>query len=196
MSPHQDPIARFRELQEKARRNGEPQQGTAMALATADEDGMPSVRMVLLKGADEDGFVFYTNYRSHKAREIEANARAALVFYWASLDAQVRVRGPVSRVSEEESDAYFASRPRQSQLGAWASRQSEPLEGGRRRLLGRYLELKAKYLGREIPRPCWWGGYRVKPERIEFWLARLGRLHDRILYERDGDGWNRTLLYP
>lgn len=196
MSRSHDPIARFRKLQERARANDEPEWGTAVTLATCDERGRPSARMVLLKGLDERGFVFFTNYGSRKARELDANPFAALVFHWHSLGAQVRVEGPVEKVSAEESDEYFDSRARQSQLGAWASHQSEPLEGGRRELVGRYLKFKARYAGRKVPRPPFWGGYRVLPERIEFWLSRLGRLHDRVLYEREGDGWSRRLLYP
>lgn len=196
MSPEHDPIERFLRLQERARANAEPENATAMTLATAGPDGLPTARMVLLKKVDERGFAFYTNYESRKASQLESNPRAALVFHWPSLGAQVRVEGAVGRVSTEESDAYFASRVRQSQLGAWASRQSETLEGGRRELIGRYLKMKAKYLGRDIPRPPAWGGYRLDPTRIEFWIARLGRLHDRIVYERTDDGWTRRLLNP
>lgn len=196
MPEDHDPIDRFRRLQERARAQGEPERGTAMSLATCDAEGRPSARMVLLKGLDERGFVFYTNYGSRKARDLDGNPHAALVFYWPSLGAQVRVEGEVQRLSAAESDAYFASRPRQSQLGAWASRQSEILAGGRRELLGRYLTAKGRYLGRTIPRPPFWGGFRVAPQTIEFWLSRLGRLHDRIRYERSAEGWRRRLLYP
>lgn len=194
---NRDPIDRFRRLQGQARAAGEPERATAMSLATAGADGLPTARMVLLKHADERGFVFYTNFGSRKARQLRDNPRAALVFYWPSQGAQVRVEGRVDRVADEEADAYFASRPRQSQLGAWASRQSETLQEGRRELLGRYLRFKARYLGRTIPRPDFWGGYRVTPRRIEFWLSRLGRLHDRIVYERDDEGeWDERMLYP
>lgn len=196
MSSDHDPVARFLHLQAQARANGEPERATAMTLATAGADGRPTARMVLLKRAGADGFVFFTNYESRKAEQIEANGRAALVFFWPTLGAQVRVEGTVSRVPDSESDAYFESRPRQSQLGAWASRQSQPLEGGRRELLERYLQLKARHLGRRVPRPAHWGGYRVDPDRIEFWLSRIGRLHDRILYEKDGDDWTQGMLYP
>ncbi len=191
-----DPIARFLELQRRAERNGEPQHATAMTLATATSDGQPSARMVLLKGADERGFAFYTNYASRKAVELEANPCAALVFYWPTLATQVRVEGSIIRVPEAEADAYFATRPRQSQLGAWASKQSAPLEG-RRALVVRYLTEKARRLGQTIPRPEFWGGYLLRPERIEFWESRLGRLHDRTEYTRSGDDvWQREMLYP
>lgn len=166
-----------------------------MTLATADGDGRPSARMVLLKGAGEDGFVFYTNYGSRKARELDANPRAALCIYWQSLDQQVRVEGPVERLPAELSDAYFASRPRGSRLGAWTSRQSEELDS-RATLLGRYLRVKARFAGRAVPRPEFWGGYRLLPERIEFWTNRRFRLHDRQLFERRDDGWTMRRLYP
>ena len=191
-----DPIARFLELQQRAERNGEAQRATAMTLATTTPDGRPSARMVLLKGADERGFVFYTNYGSRKAAELDATRRAALVFYWPTLDKQIRVEGTVTRVSAAEADAYFATRPRQSQLGAWASRQSDRLKG-RRELVVRYLTEKARHLGHDIPRPEFWGGYLLDPARIEFWEARLGRLHDRTLFTRaDDGGWQRQMLYP
>ena len=185
--PHQpDPIRRFRRLLERAAAAGEPERGTAMTLATASAAGAPSARMVLLKGVDERGFVFYTNFASRKAVELDANPLAALVFYWPKIKRQVRVEGRVARVTDAEADAYFATRPR----------QSEPL-GGRRELVRRYLAAKARFLGRAVPRPPFWGGYRLAPERIEVWRARLGRLHDRILYLRRPDGgWTRSLLYP
>ncbi len=167
-----------------------------MTLATATSNGRPSARMVLLKGADELGFAFYTNYGSRKAAELEANPNAALVFYWPTLSTQIRVEGPITRVPDAEADAYFASRPRQSQLGAWASKQSAPLEG-RRALVVRYLTEKARRLGQTIPRPEFWGGYLLRPVRIEFWESRLGRLHDRTEYTRSGDDeWRRAMLYP
>lgn len=196
MSVRNDPIARFLRLQEKARRNGEPEHATAMTLATADAAGRPSARMVLLKGVDEQGFAFYTNFGSRKGHELHDNPHAALVFHWPSLRAQVRVEGTVTRIPDAEADAYFATRHRQSQLGAWASHQSATLGQGRRELVRRYLAKKAAYLGREVPRPPFWGGYRVVPARLEFWLGRLGRLHDRIVYERQDDGWRRGMLYP
>jgi pyridoxamine 5'-phosphate oxidase len=167
----------------------------AMTLATATRDGKPSARMVLLKQVDHDGFVFYTNYNSAKAEQLDANPHAALVFYWAKLDRQVRIEGSISRTSREESLAYFATRPRESQIGAWASEQSEAISS-RTVLEERAAELEQQYRDREIECPEHWGGYRLKPERIEFWKSRVGRLHDRILYEREGDSWTITRLAP
>jgi pyridoxamine 5'-phosphate oxidase len=167
----------------------------AMTLATATGDGKPSARVVLLKEVDNDGFVFYTNYRSAKARELEANPHAALVFYWSQFDRQVRVEGPVERVSTEESRAYFKTRPRESQIGAWASPQSNVIEN-REVLDARVAELEQLYDDREIECPEHWGGYRLKPMRIEFWKGRLGRLHDRIVYERDRENWKISRLAP
>jgi pyridoxamine 5'-phosphate oxidase len=167
----------------------------AMTLATATPDGKPSARMVLLKQVDNDGFVFYTNYRSAKAAQLDANPYAALVFYWAQLDRQVRVEGSVSKTSPEESRDYFRTRPRESQIGAWASEQSEVI-AGRDVLEQRARELETLYCYREIDCPEHWGGYRVKPDRIEFWKSRVGRLHDRILYERDGHNWTIRRLAP
>lgn len=167
----------------------------AMTLATATPDGKPSARMVLLKQVDQDGFVFYTNYRSAKAVQLDANPYAALVFYWAQLDRQVRVEGSVTRTSPEESREYFRTRPRESQIGAWASEQSETISG-REVLEQRALELETQYCDREIDCPEHWGGYRLNPERIEFWKSRIGRLHDRILYERTVDGWAISRLAP
>jgi pyridoxamine 5'-phosphate oxidase len=167
----------------------------AMTLATTTPDGKPSARMVLLKQVDHDGFVFYTNYNSAKARQLDANPYAALVFYWVQLDRQVRVEGSVTRTSREDSRAYFATRPRESQIGAWASEQSEAIES-RAALEERAHELERQYGDREIECPEHWGGYRLKPERIEFWKSRIGRLHDRILYQRDGDTWTITRLAP
>jgi pyridoxamine 5'-phosphate oxidase len=167
-----------------------------MTLATATKDGKPSARMVLLKQVDERGFVFYTNYRSKKAQELDQNPRAALVLYWVQLDRQVRVEGRVERTSVTESDEYFATRPRESQLGAVASPQSEVIEG-REDLEKRYAELDEFYRDREIERPDNWGGYRLKPNLVEFWQNRAGRLHDRILYERQTDGsWTISRLAP
>jgi len=167
----------------------------AMTLATATPDGKPSARMVLLKQVDHDGFVFFTNYNSAKARQLDTNPHAALVFFWAQLDRQVRVEGSLTRTSAAESREYFATRPRESQIGAWASRQSETI-ASRAELEERAAELEDKYRDREIDCPEHWGGYRLKPERIEFWKSRIGRLHDRILYQRDGDGWSITRLAP
>jgi pyridoxamine 5'-phosphate oxidase len=167
----------------------------AMTLATATPDGKPSARMVLLKQVDDDGFVFFTNYNSAKAAQLDANPFAALVFYWSRLDRQVRVEGSVVRTSAQESRDYFKTRPRESQIGAWASAQSEVISS-RDVLEQRAKELEAFYGDREIDCPEYWGGYRLKPERIEFWKSRIGRLHDRILYERNSTGWAITRLAP
>lgn len=167
----------------------------AMTLATATPDGRPSARMVLLKQVDQDGFVFFTNYRSVKAGQLDANPFAALVFYWSRLDRQVRVEGSVIRTSAEESREYFSTRPRESQIGAWASPQSEAI-AGREVLEQRARELEELYSDRAVDCPEHWGGYRLRPERIEFWKSRVGRLHDRILYRREGDVWTITRLAP
>ena len=167
-----------------------------MTLATATPDGKPSARLVLLKQADENGFVFYTNYRSQKARELGANAVAELVFWWPQLERQVRVHGTVTQVSAAESDEYFQTRPRESQIGALASPQSE-IVASRDVLQKRFDELEQLYDGRAINRPAHWGGYRLQPERIEFWKGRPGRLHDRLLYELEPDGsWSIKRLAP
>lgn len=189
-----DPIALFRAWFQTARDAGvhEP---TAMTLATASPDGMPSARMVLLKGVDDRGFVFYTNYESRKGREIESNPHAALVFYWAPLERQVRVAGAVERLSRAESDVYFQSRPPGSRLGAWASHQSEAIPD-RGVLDARLDELARQYADGEIPLPPFWGGLRVVPTAIEFWQGRLNRLHDRFLYTRDGQSWRIERLSP
>jgi len=189
-----DPIARFLKVYERAKKK-DPGDYTRVALATADPQGRPSLRMVLLRGFDDRGFVFYTNYSSRKAAEIDANPRAALCFYWECLKEQVRVEGAVERVSAAESDAYFASRARGSRLAAWASKQSAPL-ASRSDLVARYLKVKAKYAGRAIPRPEFWGGYRIRAERMEFWNSRAHRMHDRVAYVRDGDEWAMERLYP
>ncbi len=167
----------------------------AMTLATATLDGRPAARMVLLKQVDHDGFVFFTNYSSAKGEQLDANPYAALVFYWSQLDRQVRVEGSVTKTSEEESQEYFRTRPRESQIGAWASAQSEVIRS-REALEQRAKELETRYHDREVDCPEYWGGYRLRPERIEFWKSRVGRLHDRILYERQGDGWTISRLAP
>jgi pyridoxamine 5'-phosphate oxidase len=192
-----DPIALFARSFERARRSpaADAADPTAVCLATADADGRPAARMVLLKGFDSRGFVFYTNYGSRKAGELAVNPRAALCFYWPAIGEQIRVEGTVEKVSDEESDAYFASRDRASQLGAWASRQSEPLTS-RARLLGRLAKAEARFAVGAVPRPPFWGGFRLIPERIEIWRSRLHRLHERLLYRRDGDGWTSQRLYP
>jgi pyridoxamine 5'-phosphate oxidase len=166
-----------------------------MTLATASAGGAPSARMVLLKGADDEGFVFYTGYASRKGAELAENPRAALVFYWQALGKQIRVEGPVERVPAAESAAYFATRPRGSQLAAWASRQSSPLES-RDELEERYAELEREHEGREVPLPPHWGGYRLRPEAIEFWEHRDNRLHDRTRYTRARAGWRAERLSP
>ncbi len=176
-------------------RESEPNDPNAMALASADAAGRPSARMVLLKGHDERGFVFYTNVDSRKGRDLEANPRAALLFHWKSLRRQVRVEGLVGPVSEAEADAYFATRSRDSQLGAWASRQSCPLDR-RETFEGAYGEVRARFEGGEVPRPPRWSGFRVVPESIEFWTDRAHRLHERRLFTRTEGGWTEGLLYP
>lgn len=190
----EDPIAAFVEAFERAKKR-HPVEATAVVLATADETGQPSARVVLLKRVDQRGFGFFTNYGSRKARQLEANPKAALCVYWESIEQQIRVEGRVERVSDEESDDYFATRPRLSQIGAWASRQSEPLDS-RVQLVARVAKYEAMYLGRSVPRPPFWGGFRLVPERIEFWWNQIHRLHDRVVYTREGHGWRRQRLYP
>ena len=189
-----DPIALFTDLFARAR-NSEPADATAVALATADASGAPSVRMVLLKGSDASGFVFFTNYESRKARELTANPRAALSVLWPTLRTQVRVEGTVARVAAAESDAYFATRPRESQLGAWASRQSAPVASPAA-LRHAFDEVAARFEGAAVTRPPFWGGFRITPLRIEFWTEGEYRLHDRVLYTRSGGGWTTERLFP
>ncbi len=192
---HPDPVEQFRRWFDEvlAANLYEP---NAMTLATATREGRPSARVVLLKGFDEQGFVFYTNYEGRKARELEENLHCALVFYWGEFERQVRIEGRAERVSEEESDAYYGSRPRGSRLGAWVSEQSRPV-GDREALEERLWGVETEYEGREIPRPPFWGGYRVEPEEIEFWQGRENRLHDRLLYRRQDDvGWRVERLQP
>jgi pyridoxamine 5'-phosphate oxidase len=173
----------------------EPNDANAMALATVDPDGLPDVRMVLLKGFDRHGFVFYTNLESRKGTELAATMKSALCFHWKSLRRQVRVRGPVERVSDAEADDYYASRPRGSRIGAWASKQSRPLES-RFALEKAVAEYTARYPVGEIPRPAHWSGFRIVPQVIEFWADRPFRLHDRIVFDRRQGGWEKTRLYP
>jgi pyridoxamine 5'-phosphate oxidase len=189
-----DPLVEFRALFERASVNA-PFDPVAVTLATATRDGQPSARVVLLRGVDDRGFVFFTNYESRKAAEIDANPRAAICCYWPWLDEQVRIEGRVERVTDVESDAYFAGRARGSQIGAWASAQSRVLES-RDVLEQSYHDIDARYATHTVPRPPHWGGYRIVPERIEFWRAGTFRLHNRVLYTRAGDGWRRELLYP
>lgn len=176
-------------------RESEPNDPDAMALATADADGLPNVRMVLLKGFSSAGFVFYTNVESAKGVELAANPRAAALFHWKSLRRQVRLRGPVARVSDEEADFYFASRPRDSRIGAWASQQSRPLES-RFALEAAVARYATRFAIGAIERPPFWTGFRIDPIEIEFWRDRPFRLHDRVRFSRTLDGWDRSRLYP
>jgi pyridoxamine 5'-phosphate oxidase len=192
-----DPIERFREvyaLAEKIDRSVLPDP-TAMALGTVGKDGSPSVRIVLLKRYDERGFVFYTNYDGRKGRELLAQPRAALCFFWPTIDIQVRIEGSVMEVADNEADAYFATRHRMSQIGAWASRQSEPLENPDA-LDKRVSKYGTEFEGKAVPRPPHWSGFRVQPERIEFWKGKPNRLHERHLYTRAGNRWKIESLYP
>jgi pyridoxamine 5'-phosphate oxidase len=192
-----DPIERFRgvyALAEKIDRGIIPEPN-AMALGTVEDAGQPSVRIVLLKSFDERGFVFYTNHEGRKGRHLLAHPHAALCFHWAPLEIQVRIEGTVTKVADEEADSYFATRNRQSQIGAWASRQSEPLETPTA-LDERVARYEREFEGREVPRPQFWSGFRVLPERIEFWKGRPNRLHERHLYTRAGKRWKIETLYP
>lgn len=191
-----EPLRLFAAWMEEARRT-EPADPNAMALATVDADGLPNVRMVLLKGLDERGFVFYTNTESQKGTELAGQQKAALLFHWKSLTRQIRVRGPVERVTPEEADAYFATRPRLAQLGAWASQQSRPLES--RLAFEKAVAVQtAKYALGSVPRPPHWSGFRIIPLRMEFWHDRPFRLHDRVEFRRAalGEAWSKTRLYP
>jgi pyridoxamine 5'-phosphate oxidase len=189
-----NPIARFKELLSHAERLG-IKPFNAAAFATAGRDLQPTVRMLLLKEADERGFVFYTNLQSRKARQLNENPRASACFWWAPLERQVRIEGPVEVVSDREADEYFASRPRGSQIGAWASQQSSALSS-RDELIAAAASLTADYRNRTVPRPRYWSGYRLLPERIEFWREQPDRLHERELYTRHENGWKLTLLAP
>lgn len=189
-----DPFALFDAWYAEARAS-EINDSNAMALATVDGDGQPSVRMVLLKGHGPDGFVFYTNQQGRKAADLAANPKAALLFHWKSLRRQIRIEGPVSTVTDAEADAYFATRSRDSQLGAWASDQSRPLDS-RATFEARFEAMAARFEGADVPRPPHWSGYRVSPQRLEFWQDRAHRLHERRLFTRTPEGWDEGLLYP
>ena len=191
--PELEPIVPFRRWLDEAWK-GEPN-AHAMTLATTAPDGRPSARVVLLKGLDERGFVFYTNLESRKSTELLANPYAALCFLWKSLNRQVRVEGHVEPVADDEADAYFASRPRDSQIGAWASDQSRPLES-RAELERRVAAFSQRFGEGTVPRPIYWSGFRVVPQRVEFWQERAFRLHDRLLFVREGEEWRRERLFP
>ncbi len=192
--PAADPIQTFQEWMSEAE-SSEPNDPTAAALGTVGEDGMPAVRMVLIKGADAKGFVFFTNFESRKGRHLLDRPKAAILFHWKSLRRQVRIEGEVHQVSDTEADAYFASRARDSRIGAWASQQSRPLKG-KFELEKRVAEFGLKYAVGAIPRPPYWSGFRVVPRLIEFWQDGAFRLHDRLVYHREGEAWRTERLYP
>ena len=188
-----DPITEF--LSARARAEAHQIDTAPVTLATADVSGQPSARIVLLRGADARGFAFFTNYTSRKGRELETNPRAALCIHWALLDEQIRIEGRVERLAAAESDTYFNSRPRGHQLGAWASEQSQLLPS-RETLEERYRDIEKRFEGQPVSRPAHWGGFRIVPHRVEFWYGRPDRLHDRVIYVRDGDDWRIERLYP
>lgn len=191
---NEDPIDQFLEWFEKTL-SADMLDPNAMTLSTVNNEGIPSSRIVLLKGVDKKGFRFYTNYESRKSKELQENPRAALCFYWPSHERQVRVQGNVRKLSRAESEAYFHQRPRQSQLGAWASEQSAKLSS-REELVSSFKEMEKRFKGKEIPLPEFWGGFLLEPFRIEFWQGREGRMHDRICYEKESEGWARYRLAP
>lgn len=195
--PVQNPLSRFNRLYAQAQQVDRSilPDPNAMSLATVGMSGNPSVRIVLMKDVDERGFVFYTNLDGRKGRELRTHPFASICFHWAALEMQVRAEGPVSQVSDSEADAYFATRPRESQIGAWASIQSQPIEHASD-LEKRVAEFTEKFTGKEVPRPSFWSGFRLRPDRIEFWKARPGRLHERHLYTRSGESWTMETLYP
>ncbi len=190
-----DPISLFKEWLEEARLHPAIADATAMSLATAQKNGQPSVRIVLLKAVDQRGFCFYTNMESHKAQALKANPRAGLCFYWPPLGRQVRIEGMVEQVTDQEADDYFHSRPRESQIGAWASQQSQPLKS-RNSLLEGVVARSIEFEGKDVPRPDYWSGWRVVPSLIEFWQEGKFRLHDRDVYKRDDVAWIHSKLYP
>jgi pyridoxamine 5'-phosphate oxidase len=190
-----NPFDLFRSWLSAAEASGTPLP-EAMSLASATPDGEPSIRMVLYKGGEGRGFIFYTNYESRKSDEFEVNSNAALLFWWPLMERQIRIEGKVERLDEQESEAYFAGRPRGSQIGAWASPQSRPI-ASKKELLDLVAGVEARFGDGPVPRPPFWGGYLLRPERIEFWEGRADRLHDRVLFERTGSGpWRKTLLAP
>jgi pyridoxamine 5'-phosphate oxidase len=195
--PVQDPLSRFNRLfaQAEAVDRAILPEPNAMSLATVGMNGNPSVRMVLMKGVDEDGFVFYTNLNGRKGRELRTRPAAAICFHWPALEVQVRAEGAVTQVSDSEADEYFAKRSRASQIGAWASVQSQPIEHVND-LAERVAEYEAKFEGQLVPRPPFWSGFRLRPERIEFWKSKPGRLHERHLYTRTDESWTMETLYP
>ena len=194
IAPLDEPLSRFLELFGRARKE-ETHDATAVALATATMHGRPSLRMVLLKDVDIRGFVFFTNYQSRKALEMEANSQAAMTFFWPGMMVQIRVEGTLDRVSAQESDAYFESRPYGHRLGAWSSDQSHEIESARDLAL-KFEEVVERFKDREVPRPAHWGGYRITPESIEFWFGKENRMHEREQYTRAGNGWTVRLLQP